>query len=66
MTLFYFFFVIGLVFGGLAGLIAFFITYNEWRKHKFTGWPLWREALTRGFFTFMFFFLLSLAIGWFI
>lgn len=59
-----FFFIIGLVFGGLAGMIAFLITLNEWHKHQFTGWKLWREPLVRGIFTFVFFFALSMLIGW--
>jgi hypothetical protein len=64
MAIFYFFLYIGAIFGFLAALIAFFITYIEWRRHKFTGWKLWREALIRATFTFAFFFLLSVAIGW--
>lgn len=55
--------IIGLIFGSLAALIAFLITYNEWQKHQFKGWALWREPLMRALFTFGFFFLLSLAIG---
>lgn len=59
-----FFLIIGLVFGGLAGLIAFFITFIEWQKHQFVGWKLWKEPLMRGLFTFVFFLVLSLLIGW--
>lgn len=29
--------VIGIIFGFLAALAAFVITYNEYGKHKFTG-----------------------------
>ena len=57
-------FLIGLVFGFLAGLIAFLITYGEWQKHKFTGWQLWREALLSGSFTFVFFLASSIIIGY--
>lgn len=56
--------VIGLVFGLLAGLSAFLITYDEWQKHKYTGWELWREPLHRAVFAFSFFFLLSVVLGY--
>jgi hypothetical protein len=58
-----FFFIVGITFGTLAALIAFLITYLEYRKHKFEGWRLWREALTVGVFTFVIFVGLSLLIG---
>lgn len=54
---------IGVVFGLLAGLIAFLITYDEWQKHLFVGRELWREPLVRGLFTFAVFFILSVVIG---
>lgn len=54
---------IGVVFGFLAGLIAFLITYDEWQKHLFVGWELWREPLVRGLFTFVVFVVLSVVIG---
>lgn len=58
-----FFIGIGVVFGLLAGLIAFLITYDEWQKHLFVGWKLWREPLVRGLFAFVVFFVLSVVIG---
>ncbi|HUO55845.1 MAG TPA: hypothetical protein VMU27_00185 [Candidatus Paceibacterota bacterium] len=57
------FILLGVIFGFLAGLIAFLITFNEWKKHTFEGWQLWREPLARGLVTFLFFFLLSIALG---
>jgi hypothetical protein len=45
----------GLIFGSLAALIAFLITYQEYRKHKFEGWRLWKEALRTAAFTLAFF-----------
>lgn len=59
-----FFFIIGIAFGGLAGLIAFLITLNEWSKHKFTGWKLWGEPLFRGVVTFLIFFGLAMLMGY--
>ncbi|HUY62357.1 MAG TPA: hypothetical protein VMV50_01010 [Candidatus Paceibacterota bacterium] len=59
-----FFLIIGGTFGFLAACIAFLITFQEYRKHKFEGWRLWREALTVATFTFVFFFGLSLLIGY--
>jgi hypothetical protein len=58
------FIVVGFVFGFLAAGMAFGITYIEWEKHKFTGWDLWREPLRRGVFTFVFFLLLSIGVGY--
>ena len=59
-----FFFIIGLTFGALAGLIAFLITLVEWQKHGFKGAQLWGEPLKRGIFTFVFFFVISMLIGY--
>jgi hypothetical protein len=58
-----FFLIVGVAFGFLAALIAFFITYLEYRRHKFEGWRLWREALTVAIFTFMIFVGLAFLIG---
>lgn len=58
------FVLLGAIFGFLAGLIAFLITLDEWRKHRFSGWRLWREPLHRGALAFVFFFLLSIALGY--
>lgn len=62
--LFSFFLVIGATFGFLAALIAFFITYREYSRHKFEGWALWREALTVAFFTYAFFLGIAFCIGY--
>ena len=61
--LFLFYLLIGTVFGFLAGLIAFAITYNEWRERKYAGSRLWKESLTVGIFAFGLFLVLSLLIG---
>jgi hypothetical protein len=62
--LYSFFLLVGISFGSLAALIAFLITYQEYRKHQFKGWRLWREALTVGVFTLVFFIGLSFFIGY--
>jgi hypothetical protein len=59
-----FFLIIGGAFGFLAACIAFLITYIEYRRHKYEGWRLWREGLSVAFFTFIFFFGISLVIGY--
>jgi H+/Cl- antiporter ClcA len=59
------FLVIGVVFGLLAGLSAFIITLNEWQKHQFRGWKLWKEALSTGAVALAFFLILSLVLGYF-
>jgi hypothetical protein len=41
------FVIIGLIFGLLAALMAFGITYVECERHKFLGWQLWQEPLRR-------------------
>jgi hypothetical protein len=58
------FILIGAVFGTLAGLTAFLITFVEWKRHTFKGWRLWHEPLARGILAFVFFFLLSVALGY--
>jgi hypothetical protein len=61
--LFLFYLFIGIIFGFLAGLIAFAITYNEWREHKYAGARLWKESLTVGIFAFGIFLSLALLLG---
>jgi len=61
--LFELFVALGGVLSPLAALIAFLISYNEWRKHKLQGWPLWREPLRLGAFAFAIFFGLCLTLG---
>jgi len=55
--------VIGIVFGFIAALMAFVITWHEYEKHKFTGRRLFREAFQSGIFTFAIFVILSILIG---
>jgi hypothetical protein len=54
---------IGAVFGFLAALMAFLITWNEYQKHKFRGRRLFMRALHAGLFTFVVFILLALLVG---
>ena len=58
------FIIIGLTFAPLAAAIAFLITYQEYRKHKFEGWKLWKPSLQAALFTFAIFFGLALLIGY--
>jgi len=55
--------VIGIIFGFLAALAAFVITYNEYEKHKFTGKRLFMQAFKTAIFTFAVFLILSLLAG---
>mgnify|MGYP001557264892 CR=1 FL=1 len=54
---------IGVVFGFFGGLVAFLITLNEWTHHYQTLREPVKMALRTGFFAFMLFFLLSIALG---
>ena len=58
--------VIGVIFGFLAALAAFVITYNEYEKHKFTGKRLFMQAFQTAIFTFLIFLVLSVLIGFFL
>ena len=55
--------VIGLVFSPLAALMAFFITYDEYLHHYSDKKKSLKLALQTGVFSFMFFMILSLIIG---
>ena len=55
--------VIGVIFGFLAALAAFVITYNEYEKHKFAGKRLFMQAFQTAIFTFAVFLILSLLAG---
>jgi H+/Cl- antiporter ClcA len=55
--------VIGIVFGFIAALMAFVITWHEYEKHKFTGKRLFKEAFQSAIFTFAVFLILSFIIG---
>jgi hypothetical protein len=56
------FWVVGTTFAVLASLVAFLVTYNEYR-HRFKGWRLWKEALTIGGSTLILFLLISWALA---
>ena len=58
--------IIGIVFGFLAALMAFVITWHEYEKHKFEGKRLFRQAFQAAIFTFIVFLLLSLLVGFFL
>ena len=55
--------LIGIIFGFLAALMAFVITWHEYEKHKFTGKRLFKEAFQSAIFTFAVFLILSFIIG---
>ena len=55
--------VIGVIFGFLAALMAFVITWHEYEKHKFIGKRLFKEAFQTAIFAFVVFLLLSFIIG---
>ena len=55
--------LIGIVFGFLAALTAFAITWREYEKHKFTGKRLFREAFQDAIVAFGVFLLSSVLIG---
>ena len=55
--------VVGIVFGFIAALMAFVITWHEYEKHKLTGKRLFKEAFQSAIFTFIVFLLLSLLAG---
>jgi H+/Cl- antiporter ClcA len=54
--------IIGSTFGLLAGLMAFLITYEEYRKHKFSGRQLIREAMGPAILAFVFFSLIMVVV----
>ena len=54
---------IGVVFGSVAALMAFVITWREFERHKFAGKRLFKEAFQSGIFTFVVFLLLSILVG---
>jgi len=55
--------ILGIIFGFLAALIAFVITWYEYEKHKFTGKRLFKQAFQAAIFTFVVFLFLSFIIG---
>ena len=54
---------IGLIFGAIAALMAYLITYNEWIHHYTTKKEPRKIALEAAVFAFLFFFLMSLFTG---
>jgi hypothetical protein len=60
---FVFFILVGLIFGFLAGLFAFLITFNEWLHHYVSWREPFKMALKAGLFAFGFFLIISLALG---
>jgi uncharacterized protein YybS (DUF2232 family) len=57
---------IGGIFGFLAALMAYLITYNEWMHHYPTKKEPRKIALEVAIFTFIFFFSISLISGYFL
>ncbi len=57
------FVLMGVIFGFLAGLMAFLITWKEWERHRFKGKKILKESLSVGVFTFLFFLILSSVLG---
>jgi uncharacterized membrane protein YbjE (DUF340 family) len=58
------FLIIGIIFGVIAGLMAYIITYEEWVYHYTTKKEPRKIALEAGVVAFIFFFLLSLIVGY--
>jgi hypothetical protein len=57
-----FFLVVGTTFSILASMIAFLVTYLEYR-HRFEGWRLWKEVLSVAGFTLVLFLAISFALA---
>jgi H+/Cl- antiporter ClcA len=55
---------IGVIFGAIAALMAYLITYNEWMHHYPTKKKPRKMALEAAIFAFIFFFLMSLFSGY--
>jgi hypothetical protein len=56
--------LIGLILSPLAGLAAFAITYEEYRRHFHSPRPALRHAVSAGLFTMVFFSALSVLAIW--
>ena len=65
-TVFHLFILIGAVFSVLASFIAYLVTYKEEQHHYQTGKEPIKRAFQMAIFTFIFFFVLMLIIGYFI
>ena len=53
----------GVVFGVLAGAMAFLITFDAYRKRRMERRRLWEESLKAAAFAFVVFLLVSVAAG---
>ncbi len=60
------FLVVGLVFGVLAGMMAFLITYEEYSHHHFDRGRLVRASLEAAGYAFLVILVLALAAGFFV
>ncbi len=56
--------VLGTIFGIIASAMAYLITYEEYRKHQFPKQRLIKTSLQSALFTFLFFLILSLILGY--
>jgi len=54
---------IGIVFGFIAALMAFVITWHEYAKHKLTKERLLKETFKSAIFAFIIFLFLSILVG---
>jgi hypothetical protein len=58
--------LLGVMFGGLAAVMAFIITFSEYQKHRLGQARVWREALLAAALAFAIFAAAPLALGFFI
>jgi hypothetical protein len=58
-----FFLVVGTTFSVLASMIAFLVTYLEYR-HRFEGRRLWKEVISVALFTLVMFLVISWALAY--
>lgn len=58
--------ILGVMFGGLAAVMAFLITFSEYRKHRLGQARVWREALLAAALAFAIFAAAPLALGLFV
>jgi H+/Cl- antiporter ClcA len=65
-TVFHLFILIGAVFSLLAASIAYLVTYKEEEHHYSNKKEAIKRALQMAIFTFIFFFVLMLVIGYYI
>lgn len=56
--------MIGLVFGILAGLSAFAISFRGYRRQQLESAIVWRESLRAAVFAFSFFLVSSIVLGY--